>query len=252
MSRNEFLFIAGPCSVEDKTQIFETASFLKSLGINLLRGGAFKPRTNPDSFQGLGMKGIRMLREAADNNGMNLVSEIMSEEDIPAVSKMVDIIQIGSRNCQNFSLLRRAARTGKPILLKRGFGMTVEEFIQASRYIENEGNDRIILVERGIRTFESSVRFTLDISAVPILKERTRFPVVVDPSHPAGNRKYVEPLSLAAIGAGADGLMIEVHPDPDSAKSDALQQLNFQQFKNLYYKVVDVRRSLGLVSIPNR
>ncbi|GGM73049.1 hypothetical protein GCM10007108_08890 [Thermogymnomonas acidicola] len=241
----DFMFIAGPCAVESREQIMEAAHFLSSLGIRYLRGGAFKPRTDPDSFQGLGEAGLRYLREAADTYGMKVVSEVMSEEQIPLAEELIDVLQIGSRNCQNFSLLRKVGAVGKPVLLKRGFGMTVDEFLKASRYIEKEGNTEIILVERGIRTFEQSTRFTLDISAVPVIKERCSYPVVVDPSHPAGQRRYVEPLALAGVAAGADGLMVEVHPDPDRALSDARQQLDFQSFARLHSRVQALLSSLS-------
>lgn len=241
--------IAGPCSVESEDQIVSTAKFLHSAGVIILRGGAFKPRTSPASFQGLAEEGLRLLRKAKEETGMLVVTEVMDVEHIPLVSKYADILQIGSRNCQNFSLLKAAGATGIPILLKRGFGNTIEEFVQASSYISRQGNDRIILVERGIRTFENSMRFTLDVGAVPVLKERTNYPVVVDPSHPAGKAKYVKPLALAAVAAGADGLMIEVHPSPTDALSDADQQLTFQQFSDLIREVNAVLTTLGKVHV---
>ncbi|MHB8360920.1 MAG: 3-deoxy-7-phosphoheptulonate synthase [Thermoplasmataceae archaeon] len=243
-SKKELIFIAGPCAVESEEQVLETARFLKNLGVNFMRGGAYKPRTSPKSFQGLKEEGLKILAKAREETGMKIVTEVMDVDNIATVSKYADILQIGSRNCQNFSLLRKVGKLSKPVLIKRGFGNTIDEFVQASEYVSQGGNREIIMVERGIRTFESSTRFTLDISAVPVLKERVPYPIFVDPSHPAGLAKYVEPLSLASVGAGADGLMIEVHPDPESALSDSKQQLNFRQFESLYMKVNAVRDAI--------
>lgn len=237
-------FIAGPCAVESKQQIDETAAFLSGIGVKILRGGAFKPRTSPDSFQGLGVEGLKLMSDAAKRNGMLMVTEVMSMHELETVSEYADILQIGSRNCQNFSLLHEVGKLSKPVLLKRGFGNTIEEFYQASRHISAEGNQEIILVERGIRTFETSTRFTLDIAAIPILKKMVPYPILVDPSHPAGIRALVEPLALAAVAAGSHGLMIEVHPDPDHAKSDSLQQLTFQGFTDLRKRALSVAESL--------
>ncbi|MHB1492558.1 MAG: 3-deoxy-7-phosphoheptulonate synthase [Thermoplasmataceae archaeon] len=244
-SREKFIFIAGPCAVESEEQVLETARFLKSLGVNFMRGGAYKPRTSPKSFQGLKEEGLKILAKAKDETGINIITEVMDSDNLSTVTKYADILQIGSRNCQNFSLLRRVGELNKPVLIKRGFGNTVDEFVQASEYISNGGNNQIIMVERGIRTFESSTRFTLDISAVPVLKERVPYPIFVDPSHPAGLARYVEPLSLASVGAGADGLMIEVHPDPQSALSDSKQQLNFEQFRLLFDRVNALRDTIS-------
>jgi 3-deoxy-7-phosphoheptulonate synthase len=227
-------FIAGPCSVEGKDQIFESAKFLSSLGITILRGGAFKPRTSPDTFQGLGEEGLKIMKQACEKYGMVMVTEVMGSDELELVSDYADILQIGSRNCQNFSLLKDVSIMEKPVLLKRGFGNTVEEFYQASRYLSSHGNEDIILVERGIRTFENSTRFTLDISAIPVLRKKVKYPIIVDPSHPAGKKEYVTPLALASVGAGADGLMVETHPEPEKALSDREQQLNFKDFKHLY------------------
>ena len=238
-------FIAGPCSVESESQMMEVAKFLSSLGVKILRGGAFKPRTSPDSFQGLAEKGLKIMREAADKYNMLMVTEVMGNDELELVADYADILQIGSRNCQNFSLLKEMSKQQKPLLLKRGFGNTLEEFYQASRYLSKGGNDDIILVERGIRTFENSTRFTLDISAIPVLKKKVKFPIVVDPSHPAGLREYVEPLGLASVAAGADGLMVETHPNPDKAMSDKDQQLDFREFSSLYEKAMKIK-SLNL------
>lgn len=236
----KFIMIAGPCAVEDENQIIETAKFLKKQGVTVLRGGAFKPRTSPDTFQGLGEEGLKLLAKAREVTGLPVVTEVMDIEHIDMVLKYADILQIGSRNSQNFSLLRKLGKTNKPIVLKRGFGNTIEEFVQSSRYISMAGNEKIILVERGIRSFEYSTRFTLDVSSVPVLKERVDYPIIVDPSHPAGKSKYVRPLALAATSAGSDGLMIEVHPNPERALSDASQQLNFEQFEELFTKVKEL------------
>ncbi len=242
---DSFTYIAGPCAVESEEQIVSAAAFLSSLGVPVLRGGAFKPRTSPDSFQGLGEAGLKLLARARDETGMLVVTEAMDIDHLALVAEYADIIQIGSRNSQNFELLRRVGRMDKPVLLKRGFGNTLDEFVNSAKYISNEGNQMIILVERGIRTFEQSTRFTLDISAVPVLKERVNFPVIVDPSHPAGKARYVKPLALAAAAVGAMGLMIEVHPDPASAKSDSEQQLNFRQFSELKGEVDAILGATG-------
>lgn len=234
LSGDEMIFIAGPCAVETEEQIVQTARFLSAMGVKILRGGAYKPRTSPDNFQGLGEAGLKMLASAAEQTGMAVVTEVMDTDDIGIVSKYSDILQVGSRNSQNFPLLRKLGKQDKPVLLKRGFGNTVDEFVNSSRYISREGNRNIIMVERGIRTFETSTRFTLDVSAVPVIKEMVDYPVLIDPSHPAGKRRFVQPLALAGIGSGADGLMVEVHPSPENALSDREQQLDFQQFEQLY------------------
>ena len=234
LSGDEMIFIAGPCAVETEDQMVKTAKFLSSIGVRILRGGAYKPRTSPDNFQGLGEEGLKILASAAEQTGMVVVTEVMDTDQIGIVSKYSDILQVGSRNSQNFSLLKKLGRQKKPVLLKRGFGNTVDEFINSSRYISREGNRNIIMVERGIRTFETSTRFTLDVSAVPVIKEVLDYPVLIDPSHPAGKRRFVQPLALAGIGSGADGLMVEVHPAPENALSDRDQQLDFHQFRQLY------------------
>ncbi len=233
----KFLMIAGPCAVEDLDQIISTARYMKKLGIPVLRGGAFKPRTSPDSFQGLGQNGLELLRQAKEETGLAIVTELLDPSDLNELIAVSDIIQIGSRNSQNFPMLRKVGKTGKPVLFKRGFGNTIDEFLNAAKYITREGNNKVILVERGIRTFEPSTRFTLDISAVPVIQERIDLPVIVDPSHPAGIARYVAPLSRAAVAVGSDGLMIEVHPDPPRAKSDSQQQLDFNQFSALKEEV---------------
>ncbi len=249
-----FFMIAGPCAVESEEQVVSAARHLRRKGVPILRGGAYKPRTSPEAFQGLGIEGLKLLAKAKEETGMLIVTEVMDLEHINIVSSYSDILQIGSRNCQNFPLLRAAGATGKPVLIKRGFGNTVEEFMHASSYVSKQKNDRIMLVERGIRTFETSMRFTLDVSSVPVLKERVRFPVIVDPSHPAGKARYVKPLALAGVAAGADGLMVEVHPSPQDALSDAEQQLTFQQFDDLQDSVNRLLTAMprNSVSVPEK
>lgn len=249
IDNGKFLVIAGPCAVEDREQVIDTAKFLKKLGVNVLRGGAYKPRTSPDSFQGLGLEGLKLLAEARDATGIAIVTEVMDTSVMNEVSQYSDILQIGSRNSQNFALLKKIGHLDKPVLLKRGFGNTIEEFINSARYVSNSGNQKLLLVERGIRTFESSMRFTLDVGAVPVLHSKVNFPVLVDPSHPAGIASYVEPLAMAGIGAGADGIMVEVHPHPASALSDPAQQLNFDQFEAMYKKAGVVLGALGIKMI---
>ncbi len=244
-SRQKFIMIAGPCSVESEDQIVHTAEFLKGIGTHVLRGGAFKPRTSPRTFQGLGEEGLKNLSRAREITGLPVVSEVMDSEHLSLVETYVDIIQIGSRNSQNFSLLREVGKLDKPVLFKRGFGVTVSEFLSASEYITSGGNERVLLVERGIRTFENSTRFTLDISAIPVIHEKSSLPVIVDPSHPAGFARYVEPLALSGVAAGADGLMVEVHPDPEHALSDSAQQLSFDAYRKMYEKVKTVATALG-------
>ncbi|MCL4311120.1 MAG: 3-deoxy-7-phosphoheptulonate synthase [Candidatus Thermoplasmatota archaeon] len=245
LTDDKFLMIAGPCSVESEEQIISVAKDLRRIGVNVLRGGAFKPRTCPDSFQGLGEKGLKLLAKAREATGMAIITEVMDIEDLPLVEEYADILQIGSRNSQNFSLLKKISKQDKPVLLKRGFGNTVDELIASSKYLSMNGNKKIMFSERGIRTFEQSTRFTLDISAIPVLHEKTEYPVIIDPSHPAGVNRYVEPLALGGTAAGADGLMIEVHPDPSKALSDSAQQLTVPQFRNLYTKVRDINAVLG-------
>ncbi len=243
--RSSLVMIAGPCAIESEDQVVSTAEFLKSVGPHVLRGGAFKPRTSHKTFQGLGEEGLKLLARARDKTGLPIVSEVMDSDHLNLVESYVDILQIGSRNSQNFSLLRNVGKVDKPVLLKRGFGVTVSEFLSASEYITSAGNGRVLLVERGIRTFETSTRFTLDVSAVPVIHEKSGLPVIIDPSHPAGKASYVEPLALAGVAAGADGLMVEVHPDPGSALSDAAQQLSFEQYRKLYEKTGDVASAVG-------
>ena len=230
---DELVMIAGPCAVESWDQIVATARAVRDAGASVLRGGCFKPRTSPYSFQGLGLEGLDMLAEAGKTFGLPVVTEVLSPGDVDEVAKKADILQIGTRNMQNFSLLAAVGRTHRPVLLKRGMSSSLDELLQAAEYILAEGNQRVILCERGIRTFERSTRNTLDLSAVPVLKSRTHLPVVVDPSHAAGSRDLVPPLALAAEAVGAHGIMVEIHPDPDTALSDGPQSLRFDQFEHL-------------------
>lgn len=229
----EIVVIAGPCSVESEAQTIDVARQLRALGAQVLRGGAFKPRTSPYAFQGLGAEGLRILARARRECGLPVVSELLGTDDATLVEEHVDVIQIGARNMQNYSLLKRAGRARKPVLLKRGMSATLEEFLLAAEYVMSEGNRHVILCERGIRTFSDFSRFTLDISIVPELKRITHLPVVVDPSHAAGRRELVIPLARAAIAAGADGVMVEVHADPKRALSDGAQALTLDMFAEL-------------------
>ena len=231
-----FQVIAGPCSIETKDQIIEVSEDVKRSGAQFLRGGAFKPRTSPYAFQGLHAQGLDLLLEAKKVTGLPVVTEIMSPEHLPLFED-VDVIQVGARNMQNFELLKELGKINKPILLKRGLANTISEFLMSAEYIMAGGNENVILCERGIRTFETATRNTLDISAIPILKEKTHLPIIVDPSHAAGIRSLVEPLSMAAIAAGADGLMIEVHNNPEKALCDGAQSLTPQMFDELMKKI---------------
>jgi 3-deoxy-7-phosphoheptulonate synthase len=232
-----FALIAGPCTVESREQTLETARAVRDAGATLFRGGAYKPRTSPYAFQGLGQEGLRLLAEAKAETGMPVVTELMDQRDIDPILEVADVIQIGARNMQNYSLLAEVGRSGRPVLLKRGFSSTLEELLMAAEYILKEGNPQVILCERGIRTFETAYRFTLDLMAVPVLKELTHLPVIVDPSHAAGRRDLVMPLSLAAAAAGADGLIVEVHPNPDQAICDGPQQLVADEFADYVERV---------------
>jgi 3-deoxy-7-phosphoheptulonate synthase len=240
-----FTVIAGPCSVESEEQMINVATAAKEAGAHFLRGGAFKPRTSPYSFQGLGKEGIEILKTAKKETGLGIVTEIMSMEDIALFEEDVDIIQVGARNMQNFSMLKELGRVKKPILLKRGLSATIEEWLMSAEYIMASGNEKVILCERGIRTFETYTRNTLDISAVPVVKKLSHLPVLVDPSHAAGIWWMVEPLSKAAVVAGADGVMIEVHPDPEHAMSDGAQSLKPQKFASLMRELEVLARTQG-------
>ena len=227
------VIIAGPCAVESREQLFETARSVKDGGAHILRGGAFKPRSSPYSFQGMGEEGLKLLREMSKETGLPFVTEVMDTRQMKLVAEYADMIQIGSRNMQNFPLLKEAGMCGKPVLLKRGMMATIEEFLLAAEYILYHGNDQVILCERGIRTFETSTRNTLDLSAVPMLKSRTHLPVIVDPSHGTGLRWMVPSMAKAAVAVGADGLIIEVHNHPEEALCDGQQSLNIDEFSRM-------------------
>ena len=225
--------IAGPCSVESWDQVLAAAEAVKRAGAHILRGGVFKPRTSPYSFQGLGVEGLKLLRRAGDEVGLPVVTEVLDPRHVDIVLKYVDGVWVGARSMQNFPLLRELGRRRVPVLIKRGFGNTIEEWLAAAEYVMVEGNNQVGLIERGIRTFEASTRFTLDVAAVPVVKEVSHLPVIVDPSHPAGRRSLVPALAKAGMAAGADGLMVEVHPNPERALSDAKQQLTPEEFERL-------------------
>jgi 3-deoxy-7-phosphoheptulonate synthase len=232
--------MAGPCSVESREQLLETARGVKGAGATVLRGGAFKPRTSPYAFQGLGVEALRYLAEARDETGLPVVTEVMEPQQVDIVAEYADILQIGARNMQNYSLLNAAGRVARPVMVKRGFGATIEELLMAAEYIVAAGNPNVILCERGIRTFETYTRNTMDLAAVPVLHSLTHLPVIVDPSHATGKRWLVRPLALGGVAVGADGVMVEVHPDPDSALSDAEQQLDIPSFAALMADLLPV------------
>ena len=237
--------IAGPCSIESREQLLETAWAVKEAGAVILRGGAYKPRTSPYSFQGLGEQGLELLAEAGEAVGLPTVTEVVHPSDVPLVQKYSTALQIGARNSQNFSLLQDCGRSGHPILLKRGLMSTIQELLMSAEYILSTSNSNVILCERGIRTFETSTRFTLDINAVPVLKQATHLPVIVDPTHSTGKASLVAPASLAAIAAGADGLIIEVHPHPERALSDGPQQIKPAAFATLMKELKGVAQAVG-------
>ncbi len=237
IGQDEPVIIAGPCSVETEHQIIQTAQIVKENGAHLLRGGAFKPRTSPYSFQGLGEDGLKYLRRAKEETGLYIVTEVLDSADVPLVAEYADILQIGARNMQNFKLLKAVGKVNKPVLLKRGMSATMNEFLMSAEYIISEGNDQIILCERGIRTFVEYSRNTLDLNIVPAIKRISHLPIIVDPSHGTGRRDLIEPMSLAALAAGAHGLMIEVHPHPEESWSDADQTLSPEEFHRLMLKI---------------
>ncbi len=239
-----FMTIAGPCTVESREQLLDAAHAVNDAGAQLLRGGAYKPRTSPYSFQGLAEAGLRLLAEAKRETGMPIVTEVMDARDLDAVLEVADVIQLGARNMQNYTLLTELGRAGRPVLLKRGLSSTLEELLMASEYILKEGTEAVMLCERGIRTFETAYRFTLDLMAIPVLKELTHLPIVVDPSHAAGRRDLVTPLSLAAAAAGADGLIVETHPEPEQAICDGPQQVRADEFAD-YLRQVEQAAALA-------
>ena len=241
----EVVMMAGPCSVEGVEMLMETARHVASRGATILRGGAFKPRTSPYSFQGLGEEGLKMLARARAETGLKVITEVVTPGDVELVTRYADILQIGTRNMQNYALLQEAGRSGHPVMLKRGMSSTIEEWLLAAEYLLSQGNRNVMLCERGIRTFETATRFTLDINAVPLVRELSHLPVIVDPSQGTGRWSLVSPLSLAAVAAGANGLIVEVHPHPDDALSDGAQSLDFATFDRL---MADLKRLAGVLS----
>jgi 3-deoxy-7-phosphoheptulonate synthase len=241
----DFLVIGGPCAVESREGLLRIAHGIAAGGASMLRGGAWKPRTSPHSFQGLGVEGLELLSHAREETGLPVVTEVLDPRDAERVAERVDVLQVGARNMSNGTLLRELARTGRPILLKRGFGATVQELLDAAEYVLAEGNEDVLLVERGIRTFETATRFTLDISAVPVLRERTHLPILVDPSHPAGVARWVPDLTRAAAAVGADGVMVEVHDLPHTAMSDGDQALDLPEFEDLVRSLDPILDAVG-------
>lgn len=241
----EIVIMAGPCAVENEKQIFQTAQLVKDAGAKILRGGAFKPRSSPYSFQGLEEEGLKLLAQAREETGLLIVTEVMSASHIELVGRYTDIFQVGARNMQNFVLLKELGKAGKPVLLKRGMSATLEELLLSAEYILSQGNSQVILCERGIRTFENHTRNTLDLSAIPAIKTMSHLPVIVDPSHGTGRRELISPMSKAAIAAGADGLIIEVHPIPKESTSDGAQTIDFTHFKNLMTEIELVAKAVG-------
>jgi 3-deoxy-7-phosphoheptulonate synthase len=233
----EIVVMAGPCSVENERQIIDTAMAVKKAGAQVLRGGAYKPRTSPYSFQGMEVEGLKLLAKAREESGLPFVTEVVNPETAELVAEYADILQIGARNSQNFALLKKVGQLNKPVLLKRGMSMTIQEFLMSAEYVMSEGNQAVILCERGIRTFETATRNTLDLSAIPVLREQTHLPIIADPSHGTGHYRYVAPMAYAAVACGADGLMIEVHPDPEHASSDGPQSLKPDKFASMMVKL---------------
>lgn len=248
----KIVLIAGPCAVESEEQLMETARGVKARGAHLLRGGAFKPRTSPYSFRGLAVEGLKLLAQAREETGLPVVTEVMSVKDIDDVARYADMLQIGTRNAQNFILLEEVGKVGKPVLLKRGLASTIDDWLLASEYILNTGNPNVLLCERGVRTFETATRNTVDINAIPLVKQISHLPVIADPSHGTGKWSLVTPVARAAVAAGADGIIVEVHPNPDHALSDGAQSLNFDSFSELVEQTQLVGSALGrpLWSLP--
>ena len=246
----EPVIIAGPCAIEDEEQLMSTAKVVKEEGAKILRGGAFKPRTSPYSFRGMGVQGLKLLAEASEKFDLPVVTEVMSSEDVGMVASYSDILQVGTRNAQNFNLLDAVGKIDKPVLLKRGFSSSYEEWLLAAEYILSGGNSQVILCERGIRTFEQYTRFTVDLAAVPVIKKLSHLPIIVDPSHSTGSWDLVTPISLAAIAAGAHGIIVDVHPNPAVAKCDGAQALTFENFRNLATQIRSVAAALN--KVPNK
>ncbi|GAB6137024.1 3-deoxy-7-phosphoheptulonate synthase [Halanaerobaculum tunisiense] len=243
---DQLTVMAGPCAVESREQLLTAAREVKKQGGQVLRGGAFKPRTSPHSFQGLGEKGLKLLAEAKAETGLQIVTELMDPEDLELVDKYADILQIGSRNMQNYSLLKKLGELDTPVMLKRGYAATIKEWLLAAEYVISHGNPNVILCERGIRTFETATRYTLDLNAIALIKEQANLPIIIDPSHGTGKRSLVNPLARAGISAGADGIMVEMHPNPEEALCDGQQSLTFKDFSNL---ITDLN---GVASVINK
>jgi 3-deoxy-7-phosphoheptulonate synthase len=241
-----FTMIAGPCSVESERQMIVSAEFLAGLGVKLLRAGAYKPRTSPYAFQGLGTEGLRILAKVKQDTGLGIVTEVLDTENVERVAEVADVLQVGTRNMQNYALLRRLAHVHKPVLLKRGMAATVEEWLLAAEYLMSGGNRRVVLCERGVRTFADHTRNTLDLSIIPVVRHLSHLPVLIDPSHGTGRAEFVPAMSRAALAAGADGLLVEVHPDPRQALSDGQQSLDFAAFAQLYATLQPLARALGV------
>ena len=249
---NEIVVIAGPCAVESEEQLFKTARAVKAAGATILRGGAFKPSTSPYQFRGLGKQGLELLAQVRKDTGLPIITEVMSESEVALVAKYADILQVGARNMHNFNLLEAVGKMGKPIMLKRGLSATIQEWLLAAEYILAQGHEQLMLCERGIRTFETYTRNTMDISAIPLIEKLSHLPIIADPSHGTGKWYLVSPLALAAVAAGADGVMVEVHPNPDTALKDGAQSLNFDNFKRLMSQLKPVAKGVGrsLATLP--
>ncbi|MBI2867696.1 MAG: 3-deoxy-7-phosphoheptulonate synthase [Chloroflexi bacterium] len=242
---NTLAVMAGPCSIESEKQVLDTAFAVKSAGANILRGGAYKPRTSPYSFRGMGVEGLKLLAKARAETGLPVITEVMTQVDVPVVAEYADILQIGARNMQNFNLLDEVGKIRKPVMLKRGMSATYEEWLLAAEYVLNGGNSQVILCERGIRTFETYTRNTFDVTAIPVIRRMSHLPVIADPSHGTGKWHLVQPMALASVAAGAHGLMIEVHPTPDTAKSDGAQSLTFENFARMMALVSGIAAAVG-------
>ncbi|MBI2863914.1 MAG: 3-deoxy-7-phosphoheptulonate synthase [Chloroflexi bacterium] len=242
---DRLVVMAGPCAVESEEQLLRTARAVKAAGANVLRGGAFKPSTSPYTFRGLGEEGLKILAEARGQTGLPFITEVMAPQDVELVARYADVLQIGTRNMQNFILLEEAGRSGKPVMLKRGMSATIQEWLLSAEYILSQGNNRLILCERGIRTFETYTRNTMDVSAIPVIKKLSHLPIVADPSHGTGKWYLVAPLALASVAAGADGIIVEVHPSPDQALKDGAQSLTFESFGALMAKLAPVAEAVG-------
>ena len=247
---DELVVMAGPCAVEDEEQVLSTARLVKAMGAKILRGGAFKPRTSPYSFRGMGVQGLQLLANAGKETGLPVVTEVMTPEDVGMVAQYADILQIGTRNAQNFNLLDAVGEIRKPVLLKRGFAAAYEEWLLAAEYVLSGGNSQVILCERGIRTFEATTRFTLDLAAIPVIKGLSHLPIIADPSHSTGRPQLVAPMTLAAVAAGAHGIIVDVHPNPAVAKCDGAQALTFEAFESMMIQVRAVAQAVSSVRAP--